>query len=130
VPVALDHLRGHGRGLETEPRADALLVLGLEMAECADSSRQLAHAHVLGGRVEASQVALHLRIPVQQLQAEGRRLGMDAVRAADRRRVLELEGAALEDRQQLFSEAFANQRDASFTCKACAVSTMSFEVSP
>ena len=100
VPVALDDLRGHGRGLEAEPRADALLVLRLEMAERADGARQLAHAHVFGGGIEAGHVALHLGVPVQQLEAEGGGFGVDAVGAADGGRVLELEGAALENGEE------------------------------
>jgi hypothetical protein len=96
VAVALDDLRGHRRGLEAQPRADALFVLGLQVAEGADGAGELADAHVLGGGVEAGQVALHLRIPVEQLEAEGGRLGVDAVGAADGGRVLELDGAALE----------------------------------
>ena len=93
VPVALDDLRGHRRRLQAQPRADALFVLGLQVAKGADGAGELAHAHVFGRRVEAGQVALHLGVPVQQLEAEGGRLGVNAVGAADGGRVLELEGA-------------------------------------
>jgi hypothetical protein len=42
------------------------------------------------------QIALHLFVPDGQLQPEGNRLGVHAVRAADLHRVLELERAPLE----------------------------------
>jgi hypothetical protein len=129
VPVALDDLRGHRRGLEAQPRADALLVLRLQVAKGAHRAGELAHAHILGRRVEAGQVALHLGVPVEQLEAEGGRLGVNAVGAADGGRVLELDGAALEHGQQ-GGEPARISAEASFTCSACAVSTMSFEVSP
>ena len=78
---------------------------------------------------EAGDVALRFRIPVGQLEAESDGLGVDAVRAADHGRVLELPRAALED----FGEPLQVLRD---DCgglrisKACAVSTTSFEVRP
>ncbi len=100
VAIALNHLRGNGRGLQAEPRADALFVLRLQMAEGADGAGELADAHVFGGSIEAGEVALHLGVPVEQLEAECRGLGVDAVRAADGRRVLELDGAALEHCEQ------------------------------
>ena len=89
-----------GAGFKPKPRADALFVLRLQMAEGSHRARKLAHAHVFGGGIKAGQVALHLGVPVQQLEPEGRRLGVDAVRAADGRRVLELQRAALQHRQQ------------------------------
>ena len=54
-------------------------------------------------------VALHLGIPVEQLEAEGGGLGVDAVGAADGGRVLELEGAALEHGEQR-GDAVADER--------------------
>ena len=78
---------------------------------------------------QSDQVALHLREPVEQLEAEGRRLGVDAMGAADRRRVLELDGTPPEN----FEEAGESERisaEASLSWSACAVSTMSVEVSP
>ena len=71
-------------------------MLRLQMAEGAHRAGKLADAHIFCCCIEAHQVALDLRIPVQQLQPEGRRLGVDAVRAADRRRVLELKRAPLQ----------------------------------
>ena len=108
MAVALDHLRGNGGGLQSQPLADALFMFRLQVAECADGSREFAHAHVFRSRVKAHQVALHLSEPVQQLETESCGFGMNAMRAADGGRVLEFEGAALEDRQER-SQAVANE---------------------
>jgi len=51
--------------------------------------------------LEAREVAAHLVVPQGDFEAEGDRLGVDAVRAADLRRVLEFEGAALESPGEL-----------------------------
>ena len=96
MPVALDHLRCHRRGLQAQPLADADFMLRLQMAECAHRAGKLADTHILCCGIEAHQVALDLRIPVQQLQSERGRLRVDAVRAADRRCVLELQRAPLQ----------------------------------
>ncbi len=96
VAVALDDLRGDGYGLEVEGVADGGFVLGLEVAEGADGSGELADAEVFGGGVEAGEVALHLGVPEEELEAEGGGFGVDAVGAADDGGVLELDGALLE----------------------------------
>ena len=70
-----------------------LFVLRLQMPEGADSSGELAYPHVLGASFEAGQVAHDFGIPVEQLEAEGRGLGVDAVGAADGGCVLELQRA-------------------------------------
>ena len=129
MPVALDDLRGDRRDLQSEPLADGFFVFRLEMRGVADRARDLADSHLLGGHLEALEVALHLGVPVRQLEAERDRLGVNAVRAADLRRVLELEA-------RRFSTSAASSRssrmiaDACFTSSACAVSTTSFDVSP
>ena len=94
VAVALDDLRCDVDGLEAELGADGLFVLGLEVAEGADGSGELADAEVFGGGVEAGEVALHLGVPEEELEAEGGGFGVDAVGAADDGGVLELDGAA------------------------------------
>src|ERR1700722_13119289 len=66
------------------------------MTEGADGSGELADAEIFGGCIEAGEVALHLGVPEEQLEAEGRGLGMDTVGAADDGGVLELEGTAFE----------------------------------
>ena len=63
---------------------------------------------LLGGGFEAGDVAPHFGVPVEQLEAEGRRLGVDAVGSPDRGSVLEFEGAPLEDREQAYSIAVGN----------------------
>ena len=62
-----------------------------EMAQVAISRR---------AAISRSLRALELGIGLRELEAEGRRLGVDAVRAADGRRVLVLEGAALQRGEQ------------------------------
>ena len=96
VAVALDDLGGDGDGLEAEFFADRFLVLGLEMAEGADGAGELADAEVFGGGVEAGEVALHLGVPEEELEAEGGGFGVDAVGAADDGGVLELDGAGFQ----------------------------------
>src|ERR1700678_1140384 len=66
------------------------------VTEGADGSRELADAEVFGGGVEAGEVALHLGVPEEELEAEGGGLGVDAVGAADDGSVLELDGALFE----------------------------------
>ena len=83
------------------------------MAEGSDCARELAHAHVFGGGIEALEIALHLGVPVEQLEAEGGGLGVDAVGAADGGRVLELEGAALEHGHERH-DAFTDDRGGFF----------------
>ena len=72
-------------------------MFGLEVAEGADGSGELAYAEVFGGGVEAGEVALHLGVPEEELEAEGGGLGVDAVGAADDGGVLELDGALFQD---------------------------------
>ena len=100
VPVALDHLRCHRRGLQTQPRADALLGFRTDMREGSHRARDLAHAQVFGGRSQAHQIAPRFAVPDGQLQSEGDRLGVYAVGAADLHGVFEFESAALQDRLQ------------------------------
>ena len=96
MAIALNDLRGYGRGLEAEALADSFFLLGLEMAEGTDGAGELADAHVFSGGMEAGQVALHLGVPVQQLESERGGLGVNAVSATDGRGVLEFDGSALE----------------------------------
>ena len=66
------------------------------MGECADCARELAHAHVFSGGLETRNIALHLGVPVGQLESESDGLSMDPVRAAHHRSVLEFPGASLQ----------------------------------
>ena len=107
VAVALDDLGGDVYRPEAEGVADGLLVGGLEVAEGADGSGELADAEVFGGGVEAGEVALHLGEPEEELEAEGGGFGVDAVGAADDWGAFELRGAAGEDVGEL-QDAFAD----------------------
>src|SRR5437868_8871226 len=101
VPIALDDLRGNLRRLQAQARADFRFKLGRKVGECANRSRKFSDPQSLGRVLKTANIALHLRIPVRQLEAKRDRLGMNAMGAADLRSVLELPGAALEH----FSEA-------------------------
>ena len=92
VAVALDDLRRRRRGLEPEPLAGQALDLGIGRRVRSDCAGELADAdpferagHPLAGAVE-------LERPDGELEPEGRRLGVDAVRAADGQRVAVLLG--------------------------------------
>jgi hypothetical protein len=100
VHVALDDLRGDGRGLESEARADPLLHLRVEVRERADRAADLADRDGLPRPLQPQAVAPRLVVPEREGEAEGGRLGVDAVRAPDLRRVAELEGAAPQDFEQ------------------------------
>src|SRR5579863_734675 len=67
------------------------------MGEDSHRAGELSYAHILGGSFESSDVALRLGIPVGDFESEGDGLGVDPVGAADRGRVFEFPGAALED---------------------------------
>ena len=96
VPIALNHLRRNRR----RHRGRAAGRLGfdrrIEMREGADGAGDLADAHRLAGAAHAFDVAPQLRVPQRQLEAERHRLGVDAVRAPDHRRLLVLVGARLD----------------------------------
>ncbi len=93
MAVALDYLRCDFDGAQAQFGADCLFVFGLEVAEGADGSGELADAEVFGCGVEAGEVALHLGVPEEELEAEGGGFGVDAVSAADDGGVFELDGA-------------------------------------
>ena len=65
-----------------------------------DRARQFADADHRAGPPDALDVAVDLRVPQRQLQAEGHRLGVDAMRAADHRRAAVLERAIAHGRRQ------------------------------
>ena len=67
------------------------------MREGPDRAGEFADAHIFGSAVEAFDISLCLGIPVGQLEAEGDRLGVDAMSATDHGSIFELPCAALED---------------------------------
>ena len=81
VPVALDDLRGVGRGLEAQTLAREPLELRARGGVRADGAGELADPHALERAIEPRTPAIELERPAGELQPERRRLGMDAVRA-------------------------------------------------
>ena len=73
----------------------------VDLREGADRAGNGAGRDLLAGRDEPLLGAVEFGIGLRELQPEGDRLGMDAVRAADGRRQLVLEGASLQRGQQL-----------------------------
>ena len=90
VAVALEDLGRARRRLEAEPLAGDALDLGIRGGIGSDGARQLADAQSLDRAAEALAVAVDAERPARQLEPEGRRLGVDPVRAphADRLAVL------------------------------------------
>ena len=80
--------------------------------------------------IRRSLAALELGIGLGELEAEGGRLGVDAVRAADGRRHLVLEGAALDARREARRDRRAAGSTARTSCTLKQVSSTSDEVMP
>ena len=93
VAVALEDLRRARRGLEPESLAGDPLDLGICGGVGADGARELADPHPFERPGDASAVALEREGPAGELETEGRRLGVDAVGAADRHGLAMLLGA-------------------------------------
>ena len=100
MPIARQHLRGRHRR-EAEVLAHVALDRGIDVGVGADRARQLADRDRVRARSQPFAVAPHLHRPERELHAEGRRLGVDAVRATDHRRVAELAGPGCDRRLQL-----------------------------
>ena len=105
MAVALEDLRRNGGGDDAESLADERLDERIDVAVVADGAGKLAHAHRLGGRFEALEAALHVRVPEQELHAEGGGLRMDAVRAAHDGRLAVLLGLDRERGDELLDAA-------------------------
>ena len=89
MPVALDDLRRRGLGLEqTQALAGDPLDLGIDRGVIADRARELSDPHAFQRLRDATLRTIEpLETPrLRELEAERRRLRMDAVRAADRQR--------------------------------------------
>jgi hypothetical protein len=99
VPVALEDLRRARRGLEAEPLAGNPLDLGLGRGVRADGPRELADAHPLERPSHAGPIPVEGEGPARELQTEGRRLCVDAVRAADRQGLTVLLSACHDGRE-------------------------------
>ena len=94
--IARDDLRRDRLWRQAELLADMFLDARIDVGEGADGTRDRAGGYFCPGRDEAGAVAVHLCVESGERQAHRRRLGMDAVTAADADRVLVLEGAGLE----------------------------------
>ena len=97
VAVALEDLRRGGRRLEAEPLARDPLELGVGRRVGADGAGELADAHPLERPRDPLAAARELERPAGELEPERRRLGVDAVRAADLQRLAVLLGARRDD---------------------------------
>src|SRR5439155_14121530 len=83
MTVALEDLRGRGRGLEPQAPAGGALELRIGGGVGSDRAGELSDTHPLEGAHEPLASAIELERPPGELQAERRRLGMDTVRPAD-----------------------------------------------
>jgi hypothetical protein len=81
VPVALEDLRRGGSRLQAESLAGDALEIGIGRRVCADGARELADAHAVERARDTGACAVELEGPAGELDAEGRRLGVHAVRA-------------------------------------------------
>ena len=113
VPVARDHLAGDRRRLQSDPLADPLLRGRTDVRKHAHGARNLADPQILGGGLEARDVALQLVVPQREFQPERDRFGVDPVRAPDLDGVLELERPLSERRRQR-SRTLQDQRRSLF----------------
>ena len=93
MAIALDHLRGDRRGLETELLADIGFDRGRQVCERADRARQLTHRDDRTCAANALSIASDLGVPQRQLQTQCHRLCVNAVRATDHRRHSMFEGS-------------------------------------
>ena len=100
VPVARDHLRRDRLDFQAELLRHMLLDARIDVGEGADRAGNRAGRNLLARRDEPRAGAREFGIGQRELEPEGRGLGMDAVRAADGRRHLVLEGAPLQRREQ------------------------------
>ena len=99
VAIALEDLGRARRRLEAERLACDALDLWARRRVGADRAGELAHAHACEGVLDPLSVAGDLERPAGELEAEGRRLGVDSVGAADREGVGLLLGPPDDDRE-------------------------------
>ena len=99
VAIARNDLRRNRLDREAELFGHMRLDPRIDVGEGADRARDRAGGDLLLRRDQALLGALELDVIARELQAEGGRLGVDAMAAADGGRVLVLERAALERRQ-------------------------------
>src|SRR6187200_2570464 len=86
MPVALHDLRRRRLGFEPEPLARDALDLWIDRRVVPDRAGQLPDPHAGKRGLEPFTVTLELERPDGELEAERRRLRVDAVRAPNRQR--------------------------------------------
>ncbi len=99
VAVPRNHLRRDRLDLQPHLLGDVGLHPGIDVRKGADGAGNGADRDLLAGADQPLAAALELRVVAGELDAKGRRLGVDAVAAAHRRGQLVLDGAALQGRQ-------------------------------
>ena len=109
MPVARDDLRRDRLRLEAEPLAGDPLELRVGRRVGADRAGELPDAHPVERAAQPLAAAVELERPAGELQPEGRRLGVDAVRAADAERLPVLLGPG-DDRCQRPLDALEQER--------------------
>ena len=100
VAVTRDDLGGDGLDCEPQFVGDVLLDRRVYVGESAHSAGNRTSGDLFARGNQALSAAAELGVGFGELQAEGDRLGVDAVAAADGRRVLVLFRAALDRRQE------------------------------
>ena len=100
MTVARDDLRGNRLGFEPHGFGDMLFNTRIDVGEGADRAGNGAGGDFFPCRDQARLAAIKFGIGFGHLEAEGDRLGMNAVGTTDTDRVLMLHGAALEGCQQ------------------------------
>ena len=100
MAVAGDHL-GRRHRTQAERLAHMTLDLGRDVRVGADGTTELHHRHVVAGSSQPGAIAIDLERPQRHLGTEGRRLGVDSVRATDHHRVAVFAGDPQERGEQL-----------------------------
>ncbi len=100
VPVARDHLGRDRLGCKAELFGDVGLDRRVDIGKGADGARDRASRDLCARRGETLPIAGEFGVVPGKLEAKRRRLGMDAVAAADGERVFVLESAPLQRRRQ------------------------------
>jgi hypothetical protein len=116
VAITRDHLRTDRSGIETEARANRGFNFGTEMRRVADGAGHFSDSEIAGGVAESREVAAIGVKPIREFQAESNGLGVNAVSAADLRRVLKFARASFENFAKThkivlhLARGFANQK--------------------
>src|SRR5207248_3352904 len=98
VAVAADDLGGDWVHGQAEPGADIFFQFGRDVGVSADRAGDFAGGDVGAGGFQAGAAPAQFGDPAGQLEPEGDRLGVDAVRAPDLHRVFVAQGL-LDQRQ-------------------------------